>query len=273
MNTIFSYSDYHESSQLFYGLLMNVMGTRLDAILLGKDKNKSIICWNSIEQEIIRLSKIFNKFDENSELFFINHRAFSDPQKISDELWDILKECQHHHKLTEGYFDITIGHFNSLIFDDEHKAISFMKENMEIDLGAFGKGYALDKIRKILIDNGFSSSLINFGNSSVLGLGTHPYGNCWPIGISNPFNSKKQIGVVELNNSTMSTSGNMPSHKKHIINPHTGAYNEQRKLVTVRAVSPIEAEIISTTLMVLPLEMEEKVLSNYHIDKYWKYNL
>lgn len=252
---------------------MNAMGTRMDAILLGKDKNRSILCWNAIEQEVRRLSKMFNKFDENSELFAINHHAFAEPQKVSEELWNILKECQHHHELTDGYFDITIGHFENLIFDDKDKTINFEEENMEIDLGACGKGYALDKIRNILIENGFSSSLINFGNSSVLGLGTHPYGNCWPIGINNPFDPKKQLGIVELNNSTMSTSGNMPSHKKHIINPYTGEYNEQRKMVTVRSVSPIEAEIVSTTLMILPHEKEEKVLSNYHIDKYWMYDL
>ena len=54
MNTISSYSDYHESSQLFYGLLMNAMGTRMDAILLGKNKDRSVFCWNAIEQEVRR---------------------------------------------------------------------------------------------------------------------------------------------------------------------------------------------------------------------------
>ncbi|WP_314969124.1 FAD:protein FMN transferase [Phocaeicola abscessus] len=273
MNTTNSYIDYHESSLLFHGLLTNIMWTRLEALLLGKSKEASATCWNAIVDECVRLSRIYDKFDQVSELYAVNHRAAEAPYPVGDELWSILTACREHHRLTEGYFDVALGKFKAISFDEEHRTVSFKTDQVEIDLGAYGKGYALERIRQLLIAHGFTSALINFGNSSVLGLGTHPYGHCWAVGIENPYDVRQRLDVVELRDRAMSTSGNMPAHPKHIIDPHTQVYNEEHRLVSVKAFSAVDTEVLSTVLMVLPEDRLDRVLSRYVIDGYKIYDL
>lgn len=273
MDTSNSYSEFYESSNLFHGSLMHAMGTRLDVIIVEPDKNTSMICWERIEEEISRLSLLFNKFDERSELFTVNQKAAQSPVAVSNELWTVLIDCKQYFNMTSGYFDISLKDYNQVILDAKKRTVYFKDEQIQLDLGAYAKGYALEKIRNILHDQYVSCALINFGNSSVLALGSHPHGDYWPIGIEDPYNPENTLGIVELVDNTLSTSGNMPSHTKHILDPHTGTYTEARKIVSVKAVNAIDAEVLSTTLMIIPDELASSVLSNFIVDEYLSFDL
>jgi len=249
------------------------MGTRLDVIIVGPDKNTSMICWESIMHEIFRLSRLFNKFDKESELYAINLQAGNAPVKVSKELWSVFADCKQYHNITSGYFDISLKDYNQVILDANKQTVYFQDKQIQLDLGAYAKGYALEKIRDILFSMHLDCALINFGNSSVLALGSHPYGDYWPIGIEDPYNPQTTLGVVELRDSTLSTSGNMPSHTKHILNPHTGDYTEVRKIVSVKTANAIDSEVLSTTLMIIPDELIKSVLSNFIVDEYQTFEL
>jgi len=249
------------------------MGTRLDVVIVGPNKNTSMICWEKIENETLRLSGLFNKFEEKSELYAVNQHASHSPYRVSDELWTVLTDCKQYHNMTSGYFDISLKDYNQVVLDVKKQTVFFQDEQIQLDLGAYAKGYALEKIRGILFSQNVSCALINFGNSSVLALGTHPYGDHWPIGIEDPYNPQTTLGIVELVDNTLSTSGNTPSHTKHILDPHTGTYTEIRKIVSVKTVNAIDAEVLSTTLMIIPDELIKSVLSNFIIDEYFVFDL
>lgn len=87
---------------------------------------------------------------------------------VGEELWNILLNCKRYNELTEGYFDITLQGFDQVLLTEEDKSIFFFSESLHIDLGGYGKGYALAKIRELLEENGIGKALVNFGNSSVL---------------------------------------------------------------------------------------------------------
>ena len=53
-----------------------------------------------------------------------------------------------------------------------------------------------------------------------------------------------------LYNQSLSTSGNTPQHTEHIINPHSGKYTPERKIVSAVSTNAVEAEVLSTALMV-----------------------
>jgi hypothetical protein len=54
---------YYESSSMFHGSLLNIMGTRFDIIIIGKSKGESEAVWHKIESELKRLNRILNRFD------------------------------------------------------------------------------------------------------------------------------------------------------------------------------------------------------------------
>lgn len=245
-----SYSNYYTSSELFHGSLSCIMGTQLDLLLFGTDRALLASVWNMVEAEVTRLDNMLNRFDASSEISVINKQASVTPVAVSDELWDILLDCKRYYEITEGYFDVTLSDFGSIVFYGHNKSIYFTSSQTTLDFGGYGKGYALVRIQQLLGFYKINKALVNFGNSSVLAIGSHPHGLYWPVSIENPFQKGVLIGEVHLCNNSLSVSGNMPSHPQHIVNTHSKELNAERKLVSVVSANPVDAEVLTTTLMV-----------------------
>ena len=99
------YSNYYESSNLLHGSLMQIMGTRLDALILGAGPTLANKVWEEVKDELGRLNKMLNKFDKESELYRVNNKAIHSPCFVSEELWKILADCEQYYERTYGYFD------------------------------------------------------------------------------------------------------------------------------------------------------------------------
>ena len=244
-----SYFNYYRKSNLFHGSMMNLMGTRLDVVMSG---NESLLTevWRRIVAETERLHRMLNRFDPASDISCINHKAVAHPVALSDELWNMLTDIKKYHRYTLGYFDITLRDFNRVILDERCRTVAFAEKKISLDLGGYAKGYALEKMREIMTTAGVTQALVNFGNSSVLALGAHPHGNYWGVGVDDPFGTGQQLKTYQLRNQSLSTSGNTPQHTEHIINPHSGKYISEKKLVSVVSSNAVEAEVLSTAIMI-----------------------
>ena len=266
-------SNYYDSSSLFHGSIPEIMGTRFDLLISNLSKDEAILVWNKIVAELIRLHKMMNRFDAKSELSRININAQNGLAMVGDEMWGILNHCKQFHIATEGLFDITLKDMSEVTFDETSQSVAFPTIDYHLDLGGYAKGYVLDRIKKILMDSNVKHSLINFGDSSISAIGHHPYGNCWSVSIENPFEKGEVLKEIELKNQDFSSSGNLPTHTQHIFNPHTEEFSSQKKLVCVCADNPIEAEVLTTTLMLASLEQQKRIKSNFKIDKVFVFNL
>lgn len=262
-----SYYNYYESSSLFHGSLLNIMGTRFDILIVTENKTLGEDLWNKIQLELTRLDKLLNRFDMESEVSQLNKNAYSSPFSISPEMLDILLSCKTYLDKTSGLFDITLNDYNKVLLNAGNKSVSFIEKDLHLDFGGYAKGYATEKIKDILLENNIESSFINFGNSSIYALGSHPYGNCWSIGIENPYKKGEMLGEYKLKDESMSTSGNMLSNPKHIVNPFTGIYNEEKKTVSIVTKNAIDAEVLSTTLMIAQKEEEGKILNHFNVSE------
>ncbi len=261
MNT--DYSHYYDASSLFHGSLLNIMGTRLDAVFIETDRALCESVWQKTVAELLRLDKMFNRFDIESEIYSVNLRAPTERVVASDELMSVLISCKRYHLLSRGLFDVTLSDFDAVDLDTEHQTISFSEKNVSIDFGACAKGYALDKVKQVLVEADIKDALIDFGNSSVLALGHHPFGDCWKISVENPFRTGEIVDEIELRDVALSISGNMPTHLKHIVNPRTHQFIEDKKIVSIIAQNSFEAEILSTALMIANHEEQKKILSHF----------
>ncbi|MGI6782389.1 MAG: FAD:protein FMN transferase [Acholeplasmataceae bacterium] len=185
--------------------------------------------------------------------------------EISKELFDMLNEAENIRISSNGYFDYSIGHiidvwkrginrynqqempldeFNLLLDEvngidivnnpitlriENNKYFVTINEGVKIDLGAFAKGYATQKAIEYLKNKGVKYYYIDSGTSSIA-VGEKVDGSPYRIGLKEPVLDKKRdmYGVVELVNSTVTTSGDYTQYFTvhgqrfhHIISPKT----------------------------------------------------
>lgn len=227
------------SSLMFHGRLFGIMGTRLDILLIGKDERYSQDLWNRITSELDSLEQIFNRFDPDSETSFINREATLRPVPVSREMGTILKSCRRYYERTLGLFDVTIGNFDHLFFDEGDNTIFFASPNVHLDFGGYAKGYALVMIRDIIRRSDIEHCFVDFGNSSILGMGHHPFGDAWLVSVTNPFRIDEVLEELPLNDEALSVSGDTPSYMRHILHPLTRKPTSTPKLVSVITDNPL----------------------------------
>lgn len=259
------------------------MGTRFYALLPDLDQTQGEQVFNKIKKEVERIESRLSWFRADSELSRINEMAAHKPVELDDELLDILLVCQTCWELTDGLFDITlrpllnywrsegIEHSDESEFlqikeqtgqehiqiDEERRLVTFDQEGIEIDLGGFGKGYALEKVKEMLIDMKVKRAFISFGESSILALGDHPAGGDWKIGINNYLKPGSSVYEFKVSDGSVSTSsnfhlkddGSLEKHS-HIIDPMTGEPPESLRSVSVHFSSAVVAEMMSTAFLI-----------------------
>ncbi len=286
---------YLSDSKLYHNTFRS-MGTRMDVILCGKEASRAEEIFIRVQRASIQIEGKLSWYREDSEITRINKNAFGKKIGIDPELMAILKECASYHEGTLGYFDPALGKLQDLRqdhraekfsqseidalkeatgwkyvqLDEEEGSIGFLSGQTSLDLGGYGKGYALQKIREILDQEDVRDALISFGESSVLALGHHPHGGPWRLGIQNAFDPLRIVHSLDLYNQSMSTSGLTPDNLRgkangrgHLVNPHNAEALKGIRSLSVISRHPIQAEVLSTALILAPLTDRKKILSNY----------
>lgn len=250
------------------------MGTRLNIVFSNADDKLCERLFRMIENEVSRIELKLSYFLTESFVSKINNEAFIAAVKLDSEMLEILKQCQNYNRLTFGAYDITMRRLIDFFkqnpdatatnlgsclqfiqLDEEKNTILFTDANTKIDLGGFGKGYALVKVQSMINDSPITCALISFGESSILTKGKHPSGKTWQVGINDYMNFGESVYTFELENNSVSTSSNyyvddsgQLQFKTNIINPITGSIKKGIETVSVKSKSPLEAEILSTAL-------------------------
>ncbi len=265
------------------------MGTRFEMVIPGIDNYAAEELFQTVKSEVLRLDNKLSRFSETGIISEINHTASEKTLKLDKETFGILSLCLYYNKITSGTFDVTIytvlelwknkkpslteirkvlryTGVNNIELNNKNQTIHLKNPHIKIDLGGFGKGYALENVRKILKNFKIKNALVNFGDSSILAVGSHPHGKCWKIGIKDYYRKSEYIYSFDLKNSSLSTSGTITEDikpKLHIINPDTGYPVRKMKTVSVVSGSPLKSEILSTALMIADNSKKAKILSDF----------
>jgi thiamine biosynthesis lipoprotein len=267
-------------------------------VLVGIDTEKAEALAIAAEHELRSHERMMSRFDAESPVSDLNRRATQNAVHPPKELWDILTLCRDCWKRTRGAFDITQWPLNSLWrthlvqgeepaedaiaearrqtgmqrlhFDDNAHTVQFQSTGMSIDLGGFGKGFALERLAGSLRAQGVERAFLSFGESSITVLGTHPHGPSWPVGITNMFDPSQTVHTFHLQNASLSSSGTAPFNRMgqarvfgQIIDPRTGRPIEGFRTLSVASPSGIEAEVLSTALLVTPEQERAAVFSEF----------
>lgn len=262
-----------------------LMGGRFDITLVAKD---SLTAEKNIDLTIAEISRIENLISDwksDSQVSEVNRNAGITPVKVDREVFDLTKKAIQLSELTHGAFDISFAAmdkiwkfdgsmtvmptaeaikksvekvgYKNIILDSLSSTIFLKLKGMKIGFGALGEGYAADKCRDMMLAKGITAGIVN-ASGDMMAWGNQPNGKPWNIGITNPFNTDKLVGVIPVNNSAVTTSGSYEKfvlfdgkRYSHIINPATGYPSTGLCSVTIFGPSAEMANGLSTSLMVL----------------------
>lgn len=253
-------TEYISASSTFHGAVPRLMGTRLEMVVAGCAENEARMVWDWLCIEGFHLDAILDRFNPESELSRLNaSSADSDPVPASRSLMEIVRSAKRYHDLTDGFFDITKGSPGRLTVCTDDR---IGPGGSSMDFGGFAKGYLLRMLQDRMKATGICSAFVDFGGSSIMTVGHHPFGDCWKVGVRNPF-GPGILSEVELMDSSMSTSGNTPLYGSHIINPFTGEPVDERKVVNVVCPDPLDAEVLSTALMIVPEDRAAEIAGRF----------
>jgi thiamine biosynthesis lipoprotein len=242
-----------------YRFSHNSMATVFEVFIIHDDAEYAEqAAWEAF-RELDRLELGLSRFIENSDISRINNLSKHQSIHIGLDAFECLKQCAKLTSQTDGAFDITAGKntsMNLLQLDESDFSVKLLANSIHVDLGGFGKGYAIDLMARLFREWDIESVLIHGGKSSVLAIAEPPGEKGWPVTLSNPAQSGQILSHVYLKHRAMSASGLEKGH--HIINPLTGKAVENRLAAWTSTSGGATSDALSTAFMVMaPEEIEE----------------
>jgi FAD:protein FMN transferase len=266
------------------------MHTRFSLVLPGVDPTTGETLGRQVEALVRAQDRLLNRFDARSPVAELNRRAAWEPVAPPPAVWDLLQNCREHWQRTGGAFDIAQtartdlyresaargtppsetdrataalqSGFHHVQFNTAARTVGFATPGLQLDFGAIGKGLALELAAQALRHRGVRCAFLSFGESSIAVIGAHPAGPFWPVGVADLFQPGRSWHRFELRDAAMSTSGNRTA-SGHIINPHDGQLLTGPRTLSVACPSAVDAEVLSTALLVVPPPDRAALLRNY----------
>jgi len=151
--------------------------------------------------------------------------------------------------------------WRALALDRARGAARLGLAHMRLDLGGIAKGYALDAALAELARHGIERALVDGGGDLAAGA-PPPGADGWRVGVAGLDAAEPQADragmQLSLAHASLATSGDLERsfeldgvRYSHILDPRTGAALTERRLVSVRAPSGMEADAWATALSVL----------------------
>ena len=272
-----------------------IMFTRFEAVFPGLDEATGERVFEAMRRRLEEEEKLLSAHDAQAEVYALNKLTVNTPATVSPELWTVLNLGKELHERSLGYFDIgvfrkvqseksgeTTGEsvlgIRYLEMEPETNEVLFTQP-IAIDTGGFGKGYGLRSAIPVLDQYHIRQAFISFGGSSILTRGRHPHGDHWPFRLAN-----SEI-AFQLKNHCVSTSETVSrrdgQERFHLFNPRTGKMIRRKLLAAVQHQDPVEAEVLSTAILLAAEEEYEQLIENFRPERVvlmekenilWEYN-
>ncbi|HEY3912942.1 MAG TPA: FAD:protein FMN transferase [Verrucomicrobiae bacterium] len=275
-------------------LARNAMATRFELVLMGEDPVRLRAAGEEALAEVDRLEARLSLYRPTSEIVRVNAQAAQQPVRVSPPVFRLLNQARQLHAETGGAFDIALaplircwgfmtgaGHvpdaqeleriravsgMRHVLLDAQSLTVRFDQEGVMVDLGAIGKGYAIDRAADILREAGVAAALLHGGTSTVYGIGSPPNEEGWKVAIAGSKDESRTIGTALLRDSALSVSAVWAREFEaggkqygHVIDPRTGHPVNNAVLAAVALPSATETDALSTALLVLGSEGRQAI--------------
>lgn len=234
--------------------------------------------------EVQRLEDVLSEFRAHTEVSRINAAAGDGAVRVSPDTWNVTEASLRYAALSDGAFDPTwaalrpLWDFNApsprppspdavrarlplvdwraVEMDPGARTIRLRRNGMAMGFGGIAKGYALDRMRVILLDAGVRDFVL-YSGGQVLAEGTRA-GRAWRVGVQHPRDPDALLGALSVTAGSVSTGGDYEHcfehggrRYHHVIDPRTGWPVAHTASVTVVARTAMEADALDTALFVM----------------------
>ena len=252
------------------------------------DEARRLQLEDAVQQALQEVDAAMSNWREDSELTRFNQSG-TEPFRASPALLEVMAAAQEVSRRSDGAFDVTVGPlvrawgfgpkvvvgrptpveiealrasfgFQNLELDLANGTLRKTLPDLEVDLSAIAKGYAVDRAADALAALGESRFMVEVGGE-VVARGLAGGDRRWRLGIETPDPATRSVyAVLELENAAMATSGDYRAfwtddtgrRFSHTIDPRTGRPIEHSLAsVSVVAASCLQADAWATALNVL----------------------
>ncbi len=167
--------------------------------------------------------------------------------------WDSEEETPRGGLPIENIDNPIYGDIELIQLHEESLQIIKLNEDVKIDLGGIGKGYAIDHIRSYLEEMGqIEQAMINAGQSTMFAMGQPENEQGWLMRFLDPRNEVDLLGTCKIKDLAISSSSCV--EQDHIINPKTGKSSSNWLGSWVISPSAAQADALSTAFTVMELD-------------------
>lgn len=266
-----------------------LMGNRFELTVVSDNEKWAFDKIEAGIGEIQRIERLLTTFSDDSETNQVNQNAGISPVKVSAETFNLIERSLRISQVTQGAFDITYGsidkrlwnfdqhmtalpdhetakkmvrliNYENVILDREKSTVFLKEKGMRIGFGGIGKGYAAERAKQVMKEQGVKSGVVN-ASGDLTAWGLQPNGKQWTVGIANPDATHEVFSYVSITDMAVATSGNyekfvMIDGKKysHTINPRTGLPVTGIKSVTIITTNAEIADAMATPVMIMGIK-------------------
>jgi FAD:protein FMN transferase len=273
----------------------NTLGTSLEIKIISHSDDLALEAYESGLNELTRLKKIFNAYDEQSEISSLsNHRS---TVRLSKELLEVFKIAKQAQQLSNGRF-CSVSPLLAQVWSEAEatqkipttkqlqkisqviaNAEQFqVKQNasggflmrhsagLKFNLDAIAKGYIIDAVfEKIIASPGVTSALVNIGGD----LRSGGKGNSFEASIRDPRRASASLSSFKLKGRSLASSGgserfyNIQGKRySHIIDARNGLPATDTLAASVIAPNAAQADMLATVLSMMPVKEGLKMIGS-----------
>jgi FAD:protein FMN transferase len=240
----------------------HAMATYFQVRIANQDRTYAVQAAQAALDVVDGLEARLSRFRANSDIAQIAHLASGEKMRLSEPAFACLQIAKQMEHATHGAFCPTPAALKARqslprweLLPHEH-SILCVSGPLDFDLGAIGKGFALDRLGELLRQWDCPSFLLIAGGSSILA-GEKPDDTPgWSCGLGDDNSSQRFF----LTHASLSGSG-LAVKGAHILDPRTGRPASRQNRAWVLADSAAESDALSTACMVLSEPELEEVLA------------
>jgi FAD:protein FMN transferase len=246
--------------------------------------------------EVDRIDRLMSHYRPDSPLSQLNREAARRAVPVDSELFDFIALALGYSRSSDGAFDITVGPLMKAwgFFQDDgrvptrreltavrrlvgyhhvdlnavDRTIRFDTPGVELDLGGIAKGYAVDRVVRLLKERGVRAALVSAGGSTVFGIGAPPGEDAWRVSVQDPLDAARIAFTVALRDRAVSVAGSSEKffargrrRYGHIMNPRTGRPVQDVLTVAVLAPTGTAGDALDDALFVRGVEASRTSLA------------